>query len=453
MPVDADKNIILEEIKGHLEKGDQEEAKGLLASLHPSDIARDMEGLEDSEAIRVFRLLNPEAASTVLTELDERLRDVIISAITDTELVKVVDEMETDDAADVISELPTEDARKVLDGIGWQDAIVVQKLLKYPEDTAGGKMQAELVSVREDATVGETIEEVRLRSERVENISSVFVVDPEGRLAGAVPLDKLILARPELPVIEIADRDPLKVETGVDQEEVGKMFQRYDLLTMPVVDGENRLVGRITVDDVVDVIEEEIFEDFYRMASLKAGERALDTPWRSFSMRSPWLLVNVGTAFLAASVVKIFESTIETLVILAVLMPVVAGLGGSAATQTITVVIRGFALGELERRSAWKLLVKEVLVGLANGLVVGAVAATIAYLLGANFMVGLLLMMAMTANLVIAGLSGSVIPLILKWFKADPALGSSVFVIACTDVGGFFTFLGLAALFMKLGLL
>lgn len=453
MPVDADKDIILEEIRVHLEKGDQEEAKGLLASLHPSDIARDMEGLEDSEAIRVFRLLSPEAASTVLTELDERLRDVIISAITDTELVKVVDEMETDDAADVISELPIEDARKVLDGIGWQDAIVVQKLLKYPEDTAGGKMQAELVSVREDATVGETIEEVRVRSERVENISSVFVVDQEGGLTGAVPLDKLILARPELPVIEIADRDPLKVETGVDQEEVGKMFQRYDLLTMPVVDSENRLVGRITIDDVVDVIEEEIFEDFYRIASLKAGERALDTPWRSFSMRSPWLLVNVGTAFIAAGVVKIFEGTIETMVILAVLMPVVAGLGGSAATQTITVVVRGFALGELGRRSARKLLVKEVLVGLANGLVVGTAAGTIAYLLGANFMVGLLLMMAMTANLVIAGLSGSVIPLILKWFKADPALASSVFVTACTDVGAFFTFLGLATLFMKLGLL
>jgi magnesium transporter len=189
------------------------------------------------------------------------------------------------------------------------------------------------------------------------------------------------------------------------------------------------------------------------MASLKAGERALDPPGRSISMRSPWLLLNVGTAFIAAGVVKIFESTIETMVLLAVLMPIVAGLGGNAATQTITVIVRGFALGELELRSAGKLLFKEVFVGLANGLMVGLLAAIIAYLLGANIMVGVLLMLAMTANLIIAGFAGTVIPLILKWRKADPALSSSVFVTACTDVGGFFTLLGLAALFMKLGLL
>jgi magnesium transporter len=453
MTVVDDKNEILDEIKGLLERGDEEEIKGLLASLHPSDIAMNLETLQQPEVVRVFRLLSPETASTVLLELDEHTREAIISAISDIELVKVVDEMDTDDAADVISGLPLEEAKKVLDGISWKESIVVQKLLKYPEDTAGGKMQAELVSVREDATVEETIEEVRKRSEEVENISSVFVVDREGRLTGAVPLEKLILARPGLPIKEIADREPIRVETGVDQEEVGKMFRRYDLLTMPVVDSENRLVGRITIDDVVDVIEEEIFEDFYRMASLKAGERALDPPARSFKMRAPWLLINVVTAFIAAGVVKVFESTIETLVVLAVLMPVVAGLGGNAATQTITVVVRGFALGQLELRNAGKLLIKEVSVGLANGLLVGTLAAAIAYFLGANIMVGLLLMLAMTANLIIAALAGTIIPLILKWYKADPALSASVFVTACTDVGGFFTFLGLAALFMKLGLL
>jgi magnesium transporter len=453
MTVVDDKNEILDEITGLLERGDEEEIKGLLASLHPSDIAMNLETLEEPEVVRVFRLLSPETASTVLLELDEHTREAIISAISDIELVKVVDEMDTDDAADVISGLPLEEAKKVLDGISWKESIVVQKLLKYPEDTAGGKMQAELVSVREDATVEETIGEVRKRSEEVENISSVFVVDREGRLTGAVPLEKLILARPGLPIKEIADREPIRVETGVDQEEVGKMFRRYDLLTMPVVDSENRLVGRITIDDVVDVIEEEIFEDFYRMASLKAGERALDPPARSFKMRAPWLLINVVTAFIAAGVVKVFESTIETLVVLAVLMPVVAGLGGNAATQTITVVVRGFALGQLELRNAGKLLIKEVSVGLANGLLVGTLAAAIAYFLGANIMVGLLLMLAMTANLIIAALAGTIIPLILKWYKADPALSASVFVTACTDVGGFFTFLGLAALFMKLGLL
>jgi magnesium transporter len=263
MAVEADKKVALEEIKRLLEGGDEEGIKELLASLHPSDIARNLESLEDSEMVRVFRLLSPETASTVLLELDELHRQALISAISDIELVKVVAEMETDDAADIISGLPLEEAKKVLDGISWKESIVVQKLLKYPEDTAGGKMQAELVSVREDASVEETIEEVRKRSKEVDNISSVFVVDSEGRLTGTVSLE------------EISDREPIKVETGVDQEEVGKVFRRYDLVTMPVVDSENRLVGRITIDDVVDVIEEEIFEDFYRMSSLKAGERAL----------------------------------------------------------------------------------------------------------------------------------------------------------------------------------
>ena len=447
------KNKIADDLESFFKVGDMGGVKVLMAELHPSDIAAVLEKFVDSEVVSAFRLLTPETASTVFLEFDERLQQVLIEAISEQELVEVVDEMETDDATDVISVLDDDDARRVLDGIGWSDSIKVRKLLTYPEDTAGGKMQAELVSVNLGSTVEETIEVVRERSEQVENISNVFIVDGEGKLAGAVSLDKIILAKPVTPIIEIADVAPKKVGTGVDQEEVAKMFQRYDLLTMPVVDDEGRLVGRITIDDVVDVIEEEIFEDFFRMASLNTGERALDPPLRSFMGRSPWLLVNILTAFLAASVVKVFESTIETMVILAVLMPVVAGLGGNAATQTITVVIRGFALGELELRNAWKLLKKEVIVGLANGVVVGAAAAAVAFLLGAPLMVGALLMLAMTANLVIAALSGSVIPLVLKYLKADPALSASVFVTAFTDVGGFFTFLGLAALFMKMGLL
>ncbi|MCP4228953.1 MAG: magnesium transporter, partial [bacterium] len=207
------------------------------------------------------------------------------------------------------------------------------------------KMQAELISVDETATVDEAIEEVRRKVQDVENISNVFVVNSNGELIGVAPLDKLILAYSYEKIKTVTDPDPIKVATDLDQEEVARIFKRYDLITMPVVDHDNKLVGRITIDDVVDVMEEEIFEDFYRMASLNVGERPLDPPFRSFRMRAPWLLLNLVTAFLAASVVKIFEGTIETLVVLAVLMPIVAGLGGSAATQTITVVIRGIALG------------------------------------------------------------------------------------------------------------
>lgn len=443
----------IDEIKSLLESGERERLGELVSRLHPSDIAHLFEHIDDSQMISLFHTLKPEVASEVFLEVDERRRAILIASLTDDKLVEVVDEMDTDDATDFISELPVEEARKVLEGMDTHESQQVRRLLRYADDTAGGKMQTELVSVHEDATIEEAIEEVRRKSYVVENISSVFVVDSERVLVGVVPLDRLILAPPTALVGEIADRDFIKVTTDVDQEEVARLFKKYDLISLPVVDGFGKLVGRITVDDVVDVIEEEIFEDVYHMASLNTGERALDPPGRSFRMRSPWLLVNLGTAFLAASVVKLFEGTIESLVVLAVFMPVVAGLGGNAATQTITVMVRGLALGELSLRNARRVLVKEALVGLGNGLLVGAVAALISYLLGASTMVGVLLFLAMTANMVIAGLSGATIPLILKWLNADPALSASIFVTACTDIGGFFTFLGLAALFLHVGIL
>lgn len=453
MTVEVEEKDHTEEIRNLLERHDDAGLAEVLSELHAADIGRILASLEEDEAVSLFRLLDPELASDVLLEVDERLRKTLISSISSQELIEVVDEMETDDAADVISELPHEEAKQVLEGIGKEESREVQKLLEYPEDTAGGKMQAELISVHEDATVEDTIEEVRRKGPEIENISSVFVVDYLGRLTGAVSLDKLILASPKAKIGEIANRDPIKVRTDLDQEEVAKIFKQYDLVSLPVVDNEDRLVGRITIDDVVDVLEDEIFEDFYRMAGLNLEERVMDPPSRSIWMRAPWLLVNLGTAFLAASVVKLFQGTIEKLVILAVLMPIVAGMGGNAATQTITVVVRGLALGELSLKNARWVLAKEVMVGLSNGLMTGIVATIIAYMLGAKLIVGLLLFMAMTANLAIAGLSGASIPLVLKWFKVDPAISSSIFVTTCTDIGGFFTFLGLATLFMKMGLL
>ena len=447
------KNDHIEEVKGHIEAGRENEIAALLAELHTSDIGRLVAALEEEDAVKLFKFLAPDKASAVLLEVDERRRKALISSISSEELIDVVHEMETDDAADVISELPVEEAKQVLDGIDRHESIAVQKLLVFPEDTAGGKMQAELASVIETATVEETIEEVRRKSHEIDNISNVFVVDKEGRLAGAVPLDKLILADPETPVITIANRDPIKVRTDMDQEEVAKLFQKYDLISVPVVDHEGRLVGRITVDDIVDVLEEEIFEDFYKMAGLNVEARALDPAGRAIRMRVPWLLLNLCTAALAASVVKLFEGTIEQLVLLAVLMPIVAGMGGNAATQTITVVVRALALGELTFKNARSVLMKEVLVGFVNGCLTGGLAGLAAYLLGANIMVGLLLFLAMIANMMIAGLIGSIMPLVLKRFKFDPAISSSIFVTASTDIGGFFTFLGLASIFMKMGLL
>lgn len=447
------KNYPIDDLRQCLEHKDSGGIGRLLGDMHAADVGRVLSALQVNEAIELFKYLEPDLASQVLLEVDERLRKSLISSISSSALIEVVEEMETDDATDIISELPVEDARQVLDGIEKEESIELQKLLVYAEDTAGGKMQAELVAVTEDTTVEKTIEEVRRRASDIENISNVFVVDSARRLKGVVSLDKLILASPTTRIIEIADTDPLKVNTDMDQEEVAKIFQKYDLVTMPVIDKDGRLAGRITVDDVVDVIEEEIFEDFYKMAGLHLEARVLDPPMRSIWMRLPWLLINLATAFLAASVVRLFQNTIEHFVILAVLMPIVAGMGGNAATQAITIVVRGLALGDLPPKTASRLIFKEALVGLANGFIIGVAASVVAYILGANVMIGLLLFLAMIVNLIIAGMSGSAIPLLLRWRKIDPAIASSIFVTTCTDIGGFFTFLGLATVFMKMGIL
>jgi len=451
--VDVAKTNNIDELKDLLQKKDDVAIIGIVIPLHPSDIAKLFISLEEEEKIYIFSLLDPAVASDVLLEVDEQTRERLISSISKAELTEIVDEMATDDAADVIAELPHEEAKTVLEGIGWEESVEVQRLLKYPEDTAGGIMQTELVMVNEDVTIQEAIEQVRAKSEEIQNIHNVFVVDEVTRLVGIVPLAKLILTKPHLPIKDIMNQNPVKVLADTDQEEVARIFQKYDIVSLPVVDKDEILLGGITIDDVMDVVEEEIFEDFYKMASLNTDERVLDSPSRSLKLRFPWLLINLATAFAAASVIKVFENTIQTVVTLAVFMPVVAGMGGNAATQTITVVVRGLALGELELRYARRVLLKNIAVGFANGVLIGIVAAVAAYLLGVNYMIGLLLFLAMIANLVIAGFSGTIIPLILKWYKADPALSATVFVTTCTDVGGFFSFLGLAAVFIKYGLL
>ncbi|MBE9529583.1 MAG: magnesium transporter [Proteobacteria bacterium] len=447
-----DENLI-EAISGSLARGDYLAAAQVLSGLHASEIARIITGLDDEvQALEIYRYLDSELASEVLIEFDDRIREAIVSALHSEELIDIVDEMETDDAADVISDLLPEEARQVLDGIEAEDAAEVQKLLAYPEDTAGGKMQAELVSIHEDESAAEAIEEIRRNGAEI-SITNIFVVDSAGKLTGVLPLDKLILAAPTARISDIAERKTNHVRTDLDQEEVAKIFRHHDLLSMPVVDADGKLVGRITVDDVVDVIEEEIFEDFYKMAGINKEERVHDRARRSLWMRVPWLFVNLGTAFLAASVIKVFEDSIEQLVLLAVLMPIVAGLGGNAGTQTITVMVRGLALGELKYVSTKKVLKKEAAVGLFNGLLLGSGATVIAFLLGAPPMVGVLLFIAMVLTLITAGLAGAFIPLVLRWLKIDPAISSSIFVTACTDIAGFMSFLGIATLFIKFGLL
>jgi magnesium transporter len=323
----------------------------------------------------------------------------------------------------------------------------VENLLEYAEKTAGRIMNPNVFALSEDMTVGEAITELQ-SSRDVEVVFYLYVVDGRRHLVGVVSLRRLLLVSPETPLKRIMTTDLISARVDTDQEEVARQVASYNLLAIPVVDEENKLVGVITVDDVIDVIKDEATEDIYRLAGVSRDERVFTPPPESLRKRFPWLVINLATAFLAAGVVGLFKGTISQWVALAVFMPVVAGMGGNAATQTLTVIVRGIALGELTWSNSRKALFKELLVGMGNGIATGLIAAAAAWIVVRDPTLGLVLMAAMILNLLVAAMAGTLVPLGLRALKVDPALASTVIITTFTDVCGFASFLGLAALFL-----
>jgi len=422
----------------------------LFSELHPADIADLIDNLEEQEKIQLFSLLDVEKASDVIPELSDISREQILEDISDKKLTEIIDEMDSDDAADVIAELSEDQARTVLDGIEPDESRGLKNLLKYEEDTAGGIMQSELVSVHSNATINNALSAVVQASDEIENVYNVFVVNRDEKFVGAIPLQRLITSKRNSPVIEAIDKAIPSVNVDVDQEEVARMFEKYDLVDLPVVDSNNKLLGRITVDDIVDVMEEETSEDIYRIAGLDEDDNIFNDPGESIKKRLPWLYLNLLTALASALVIGFFENTIQMVIALAVFMPVVAAIGGNAGSQTLTLIVRGMALGEVTFENSKKALYNQIVVGIFNGVAVGVVIGVIAYLWKGMPVLGLVLGLAMIINVFAGTLIGTLIPLILKWLKADPALGSHIFVTAFTDAFGFFAFLGLATIFLKL---
>jgi magnesium transporter len=358
--------------------------------------------------------------------------------------------MDSDDAADVIAELNEAQARAVLDGIEPEGSEDLKNLLRYEEDTAGGIMQTELVSVPSDSKINDALKAVIQASDEIEHVYNIFVVDTDNTLIGTIPLQKLITARRTSPVTESIDKAIPSVQTDIDQEEVARMFEKYDLVSLPVVDTGNHLLGRITVDDIVDVMEEESSEDIYRIAGLGEDDNIFNEPMESVKRRLPWLYVNLLTALASALVIGFFENTIQMVIALAVFMPVVAAIGGNAGSQTLTLIVRGLALGEVTFDNAKRALYRQVVVGVVNGAAVGVVIGVIASLWKGMPVLGVVIALAMIINVFMGTLIGTLVPLTLKWAKADPALGSHIFVTAFTDAFGFLSFLGLATIFLKL---
>ncbi len=420
----------------------------LVAGLHPSDIADLVESLDNEGAqLMVLRALPAQIASETLAEMEEgEERGDLLAALAPERGAQLIHELADDDAADLVGELEPAEQDRILAALPEEEAGEIRDLLSYDEDTAGGIMTTQLVSVPSTLTAAEAISAVRTQGREVENFYTVFVVDEHSRLLGTVPLDTLILADPDEAVTNLVEQVVASVVPGVDQEEVGKLISHYNVVSLPVLGEGGVLLGRITFDDVIDVIEAEQTEDILRMAGVSDEEELTGTWGDSVRTRFPWLLLNLLTASLAAVVVIIFAATIEQFVILAAIMPVIAGMGGNAGTQALAVTVRRIALSDRplsRRRGAVR---KEILVGLANGAALGTLAGVASYLMEGDPILGVVVLLAMWGNIIVGGFAGAFIPTVLDRLEMDPAVASSVFVTTLTDLCGFLLLLGLGTM-------
>ena len=443
--------LLAETVRKLVGRGATPNAYNILSKLHPADIAELLGELQENYRKPTFELLvqrNSSLASEALSELGVDRGAELLLGMSAEEISRLLQELDPDDAAEFVGDLPTELQEQILGAMRHKDAAEVQGLLQYPEQTAGRIMNPNVFFLHEDMTIGEAIAKLQ-SSDEVEMVFYIYIVDDRNHLVGVLSLRQLLLKRPERLLKDIMVTKVFSARTDTDQEDVARLVDSYNVLAIPVVDEENKLVGVITVDDVIDVIKEEATEDIYRLAGLGVHERVFSPPGMSVRMRIPWLVVNVVTAFLAAFVVSLFEGTIQQFAVLAVFMPVVPLLGGNAGTQTLTVMVRGMALGELSWSNSRRALFKEILVGVVNGITIGCLVALVVFFWKGSPVLGLILGLAMIGNLLVAAVMGTIVPLALRWLNIDPALASSVFVTTATDVCGFVLFLGLGAHFLE----
>jgi magnesium transporter len=411
--------------------------------FEPADLADVLSALDERDRLRVVQALPPELSSQALAEMpEEEHAETTLAALAPERAAEIVEELDDDDAADILGELPPADQERILSTL--EHRAVVERLLRYDEETAGGRMTSQTVTVRDTATVAEALEEIRRQAAEAEDFYQVFVVDGDRRLVGTLPFKDLVISRPERRVRDFMEPADVSVSPGADQEDVARILARYNLPSVAVVDDQGRLLGHITFDDVIDVVEAETTEDLLKFGGVPASE-LLAAGWReAVRSRLPWLYLNLLTAFLAGGVVYVFQSTVQRTVALAVWMPIIAGMGGNAGTQALAVTVRRLALGQIPSHLFARVVGKEVLVGMVNGLAIGGVVGLVAMLMGEQSRLGTVVFLAMSGNLLVAGFAGGFIPVVLERYRIDPAIASSIFVTTFTDVCGFLLLLGLA---------
>jgi len=426
-----------------IETGQLERFAELAGDLEPPDLADVLALLGDDNRLRAVRALPPEVSAAALAEMPEEAHaEETLAALDTGEAADILEELEDDDAADILGELEPSEQERILAEV--EDPTGVESLLRYDEETAGGLMTTHLVTVQDTVTAAEALEEIRRQADEVDDFYQVFVVDRRGRLVGSLPLKSLVVSHLARPVREIMEDPDITITPSLDQEEVARVMARYNLPSVPVVASDGRLLGRVTFDDVDDVVEAETTEDMLKFGGVSADEE-LGAEWRSaVASRLPWLTVNLLTAFLASGVVLLFQDVIQAAVVLAAIMPIIAGMGGNAGTQALAVTVRRLALGTIPRGQSLRVIGKETLVAAVNGLVVGVAVAVVTLSLGEGPRLGLLVFIAMTGNVLIAGCAGAFIPILLQRVGVDPAIASSVFVTTITDIFGFLLLLGLA---------
>ena len=441
-------NSLLSQLGSAIDSVTLNQVRHTLNNLSPPDVAHQLETAPPKYRRILWELVDPEISGEVIHELSDEIQLEFLDEMDSVEVASLTEGLDVDDIVDILQQLPDRVIPEVLKAMSAQDRQRVESVLTYNEDTAGGLMDTEVITVRPDITVDVVLRYLRRFEEIPEITDNLFVVNSDDTFAGNLPLGMLLTSAPTTTVREVMNTEVRGIHVDLTDSEVAQLFQRHDLVSAPVVDDENRLLGRITIDDVVDVIIEDADHSLLAMAGLSDTEDTFSSIGKTAPRRAVWLGVNLLTAILASTAISLFEDALDKVVALAILMPIVASMGGVAGSQTLTVVIRGMALGQIERGNLNWLLSKEFAVGALNGLLYALIVGCVVSLWFQDATMALIIGLAMAINLMAAALSGTLLPVFLKFLKIDPALAGTVILTTITDVVGFISFLGLATLFL-----
>ncbi len=441
---------LIDEVKGLVELGNREALKKLIDDMRPADVADLIEHIGPDERLFIFNLLEPDGAGDILMEVESPVQERILRDLDNKAISEIVQELDSDDAADLVGDLPADRARRIIETLGDDVSEDLEKLLPYAEDTAGGIMGLEFVAVQADATVQDAIESIRKKSGDVENLYYLWVVDVFERLVGVISLKDLVLEDRDRKISEIMNPEVIPVHVDADQEEVVRLVKKYDLVNIPVVDGHHRLIGRITHDDIIDVIEEEADEDISLMAGVIDQEIAEESTLKISRARLPWLIGGLLGEILSAFVISQFETSVEKIIALSFFIPVIMAMGGSTGNQAATIVVRGLATGDIRLMNIGKRLWMELRVALLNGLICGILLGVVVGLWLSDCGLGAVVALALVLIILNAGFLGSAVPLVLKRLNIDPALASGPFISTSNDILGLLIYLGFVTLFLRM---